>query len=86
MCHIQVSVTHRGLQQTNGEPRPQPRPACIIYGRLVVALAQQQHNDAVARSLLQQYHHSLLAAPWAECGDSKFTENSFLGACLSLLK
>lgn len=27
VCHI-----HRELGQTDGEPRPRPRPACIIYG------------------------------------------------------
>lgn len=51
----------------------------------VVALAQQQDDDAVSCSLLQQYHHGLPAAPWAESGDIKCTENCFLGAWLSLL-
>lgn len=52
----------------------------------VGALAQQQNNDAVVCSPLQQYHHSLPAAPWAESGGNKCTENCFLGACVPLLK
>lgn len=51
----------------------------------VGALAQQQNSDTVVCSLLQQYHHSLPAAPWAESGDNKCTENCFLGAWNEML-
>lgn len=46
VCHIQVSVTHQGLQQSEGELRPHPAHN-INGGRCFAALAQQHNDDTV---------------------------------------
>lgn len=64
VCHIQVNVTHRGLQQTDGEPRPRPRPACNIYGCLGTAAKQWCSGLLIAAAIPSQSPSSTLGSGW----------------------